>query len=108
MPFNLDKGMAGHGAIGLIVLASDQTIEHQFRHLLGVDVVDCHVDAVFISCTGLQAAAVVGEIEAVLGKPVTSSNHALAWHCLRLAGIDDPRHDVGKLFELDLAGEPRG
>jgi maleate isomerase len=30
---------------------------------------------------------------------VTSSNHALAWHCLRLAGIDDRRPGRGRLFE---------
>ncbi len=69
---------------------------------------DSAVDAVFISCTALRAASVVAEIEEALGKPVTTSNHALAWHCLRLAGIDDRRHDLGSLFQLDLAAEPRG
>jgi maleate cis-trans isomerase len=32
--------------------------------------------------------------------PVTSSNHAMAWHCLRLAGVSDPVPAAGKLFEL--------
>lgn len=63
---------------------------------------DERADAVFVSCTSLRAAGVVGEIEAALGKPVTSSNHAMAWHCLRLAGIDDRRDDAGRLFELTL------
>jgi maleate isomerase len=31
---------------------------------------------------------------------VTSSNHALAWHCLRLAGVDDQIPGFGKLFRL--------
>ncbi len=66
------------------------------------------VDAVFISCTALRAAGIVAEIEGMLGKPVTSSNHALAWHCLRLAGIDDQCDDLGTLFQLDLAAELRG
>lgn len=69
---------------------------------------DRDIDAVFVSCTSLRVAGVVAEIEMALEKPVTSSNHALAWHCLRLAGIDDRRNDVGKLFQLDLAGEARG
>jgi maleate isomerase len=33
---------------------------------------------------------------------VTSSNHAMAWHCLRLAGVRDPLPAAGKLFELQL------
>ena len=45
------------------------------------------VDAVFVSCTSLRLVDAVGAIEAELGKPVTSSNHAMAWHCLRLAGV---------------------
>ena len=57
------------------------------------------VDAVFVSCTSLRLLDAVSEIEAALGKPVTSSNHAMAWHCLRLAGIDDLRPAFGTLFE---------
>jgi maleate isomerase len=60
------------------------------------------VDAVFVSCTSLRLIDAVAEIEAALGKPVTSSNHAMAWHCLRLAGIDDTRSGFGTLFELPL------
>jgi maleate isomerase len=56
------------------------------------------VDAVFVSCTSLRLLDAVSEIEAALDKPVTSSNHAMAWHCLRLAGIDDPRPAFGTLF----------
>ena len=58
------------------------------------------VDAVFISCTSVRVAADVVAIESELGMPVTSSNHALAWHCLRLAGIDDKQPDLGRLFSL--------
>ncbi|MEZ5930761.1 MAG: Asp/Glu racemase [Alphaproteobacteria bacterium] len=63
---------------------------------------DPAVEAVFVSCTSLRLLGVVGEIEAALDKPVTSSNHALAWHCLRLAGIEDVREDKGRLFRLGL------
>jgi maleate isomerase len=60
------------------------------------------IDAVFVSCTSLRLIDAVSDVEATLGKPVTSSNHAMAWHCLRLAGIDDPRPEFGVLFERPL------
>ena len=60
------------------------------------------VDAVFVSCTSLRLLQVVGELEDELGKPVTSSNHALAWHCLRLAGIEEPLPQFGRLFTKGL------
>jgi len=58
------------------------------------------VDGVFISCTSLRAAGIIDEAERTLGKPVTASNHALAWHLLRLAGIDDTIDAVGKLYQI--------
>jgi maleate isomerase len=60
------------------------------------------VDAVFVSCTSIRLAAVAGQVEAEIGKPVTSSNHAMAWHCLRLAGVNDPQPEFGKLYTLPL------
>jgi len=44
-------------------------------------------EAVFLSCTNLRTLDVIDGIEATLGKPVISSNQALAWHMARLAGI---------------------
>jgi maleate isomerase len=61
------------------------------------------VEGVFVSCTSLRLAGAVAAIEAELDKPVTSSNHALAWHCLRLAGVDEPMPRWGRLFERTLA-----
>lgn len=60
------------------------------------------VDAVFLACTSLRLADDVETLERELGKPVTSSNHALAWHCLRLAGIDDAVAGYGRLFRSGL------
>ena len=34
MPFELDGGVAPRAAIGLIVLATDNTIEHEFRQIV--------------------------------------------------------------------------
>lgn len=60
------------------------------------------VDAVFVSCTSIRLAEQVEALEAELGKPVTSSNHATAWHCLRLAGIQDPVPGFGRLFRTPI------
>ena len=56
------------------------------------------VDAVFVSCTSVRLLDAVAEIEAETGLPVTSSNHAMAWHCLRLAGVDAKLPGLGRLF----------
>jgi maleate isomerase len=61
------------------------------------------VDGVFISCTSLRAAGIIERAELALGKPVTASNHALAWHLLRLAGIEDTVDGYGQLFQRQLS-----
>lgn len=59
-----------------------------------------NVDAVFVSCTNLRLIEYVEDLEAELGKPVTSSNHAMAWHALRLAGYSEPVPGFGRLMML--------
>ncbi|MEL6318826.1 MAG: Asp/Glu racemase, partial [Pseudomonadota bacterium] len=56
------------------------------------------MDAVFVSCTNIRLIDEIPALEAELGLPVTSSNHALAWRCLRLAGVADRRPELGRLF----------
>ena len=58
------------------------------------------IDAVFVSCTSVRLAEAAADIEAEVGLPVTSSNHAMAWHALRLAGVDDAMPQFGRLFGL--------
>ncbi len=60
------------------------------------------VDCVFVSCTAVRLAEVARDIESELGKAVTSSNHAMAWHCLRLSGVETSQPEWGRLFELGL------
>lgn len=59
-------------------------------------------DAVVISCTNLRCLRVIPQIEARIGVPVISSNQALGWHMLRLAGIEDAQPQFGTLFGLGL------
>lgn len=61
-----------------------------------------NLDLLFISCTSLRAAKLIPELESLLGTHVTSSNHALAWHMLRLSGIDDSVQNKGNLFLSQL------
>jgi len=71
----------------------------------GIDaiVAKAAIDAVFVSCTSVRLAEAARQIEGELGLPVTSSNHAMAWHALRLAGIAEPMPRWGRLFEMPLA-----
>lgn len=61
----------------------------------------CHPDAdlLFISCTALRAAQVIGDLEERIGKPVITSNQALLWHALKL--LKKPLHvpGFGRLFD---------
>ena len=61
---------------------------------------DC--EAVFAACTNLRTAGVIAEAEARLDKPVVTSNQALAWHMLRLAGLPDASPAGGSLFRCAL------
>ncbi len=63
---------------------------------------DC--DGVFVSCTSLRTVSIIAAAEAQLGKPVISSNQALGWHLMRLAGLDDCPKEHGQLFRKQLPG----
>lgn len=59
---------------------------------------DPDVEAVFASCTNLRTFQVIEACETELGKPVISSNSALAWHMMVLAGLPTAQAGPGKLF----------
>lgn len=64
----------------------------------------CHDEAelLFISCTALRAAQVVDRIEQACGRPVVTSNQALAWHALELIGKPYDVSGYGTLFSRRL------
>ena len=76
-----------------------QSIENAVREI----VKHAEVDAVFVSCTSVRLMMACAELEKNLGIPLTSSNHAMGWHALRLAGIDDRLDHFGSLYGLPLA-----
>ena len=58
------------------------------------------VEAVFVSCTNLRTFGIIDAVERETGLPVVSSNQALLWHMLRLAGVDARGWGPGRLFTL--------
>jgi maleate isomerase len=55
-------------------------------------------DAVLISCGALRTTGMVECTERRLGKPLVTSNQAMLWDCLRLAGIEDRLEGLGRLL----------
>ena len=62
------------------------------------------IDGLFISCTALRTLPVIEALEEKLGKPVVTSNQAMAWHALRLAGARRRLEGLGRLLRFDAAG----
>jgi len=75
-----------------------ESIERGVREI----VKHAELDAVFVSCTSVRLMQACAGLEKNLGIPLTSSNHAMAWHALRLAGIEDSLAEFGSLYELSL------
>ena len=55
-------------------------------------------DAYVLSCTAIESADVIDELERELGKPVLTSNQALAWYCQRQGGIQQAVQGFGTLL----------
>jgi maleate isomerase len=66
-------------------------------------------DAVFLSCTGLEALDLLDTMEQDLGKPVLSANQVTMWNALRLCGIATKGlAHFGSLFSTAPARELAG
>jgi maleate isomerase len=55
-------------------------------------------DAYFLSCTTIRASPIIAALEQNLGKPVITSNQAMAWHALRQGGVTDRKAGFGQLL----------
>jgi maleate isomerase len=56
-------------------------------------------EALFVSCTGLQAHTAIPALEAATGRPVVTSNQAQVWEALSLLGYARPVLGYGRLLE---------
>ena len=70
----------------------------------GVAAMDDAADALFISCTALRASQAVERLEALLDRPVVTSNQAIAWHALHLTGQAASASAPGRLFRTLRSG----
>ncbi|WP_306141930.1 aspartate/glutamate racemase family protein [Roseibium sp. MMSF_3412] len=91
----LKVGSFGQSEEATVARISPQSVE-QAVQAIGEDT---GVEAVFASCTNLRTFPVIEACEKRLGKPVISSNLALAWHMMTLAGLKTAGSGPGKLFE---------
>lgn len=83
----------------IVARITPESIRSGVRRLLDTAKMDC----IFVSCTSVRLAEAARDIEAETGVPITSSNHAMAWHALRLAGVGDALPQWGRLFTRPLA-----
>lgn len=76
-------------------IAQDELVE------LARDAASPQSDALFISCTAVRAAGIIGRIEAATGTPALSSNYAAAWNAARICGVSGALAP-GRLMALQL------
>ena len=97
--------------LGLSVVAT-RTLDVQDSHGLWktppavVEALAMSVDrddaqAVLILSTDLPSAGSIERLEQRLGKPVVTTNQAIAWQALRLSGVADPVGGFGRLLSLE-------
>ncbi|WP_439886770.1 maleate cis-trans isomerase family protein [Pseudomonas sp. MBLB4123] len=91
--------VAAFGTFGVLEDAEipripEAAIEQAARELL----IGQRVDALFLSCTNLRTLGLLDELEHSLGLPVISSNQALFWHALQLAGCVHRPQGFGTLL----------
>ena len=55
--------------------------------------------AIVLSCTDMRSVETITKLEETLGKPVITSNQAMAFQAFQLAGIADPFPGYGQLLE---------
>ncbi len=61
---------------------------------------DPAVEGLFISCTALRTAGLVDRLEAAIGRPVVTSNQAVAWDVLCRCSDGRSIHGAGRLLGL--------
>ena len=57
--------------------------------------------AIVLSCTDMRSVEIIGRLEEALGKPVITSNQAMMFQALQLAGIGEALPGYGRLLERE-------
>jgi maleate isomerase len=82
-------------------LTDNQILAHvspNILYRLGKAVDHPEAEAIFISCTGLDALDAIEALEQDLGKPVITSNQASYWMTFKMAKVREPIQGYGKLM----------
>ncbi|MEM6941327.1 MAG: Asp/Glu racemase [Pseudomonadota bacterium] len=66
---------------------------------LGLAADHATAEAIVLSCTDMRSVEVIARLEAATGKPVITSNQALAYQAMALAGVDQTLLGYGQLLE---------
>ncbi|MFV2052410.1 Asp/Glu racemase [Aliiroseovarius sp. YM-037] len=76
-------------------------LEPQSVHDLGLAADHTDAEAVVLSCTDMRSVEIVDRLEAKLGKPVITSNQAMVFQAMQLAGVGEPIPSFGQLLKRD-------
>lgn len=66
---------------------------------LGLAADHTEAEALVLSCTDMRSIETIARLELALGKPVISSNQAMMFQAMQLAGIGEPMTGFGQLLE---------
>ena len=70
----------------------------EIRRIVTEDVDSSDAEGLFVSCTSMRTAGILGEIERKTGKPIVSAIQATMWEVQRLCGAFRPTTGLGRLF----------
>lgn len=76
-------------------------MEPEHVHALGLAADHAEADALVLSCTDMRSVETISRLEQTVGKPVITSNQAMAFQAMQLAGIQDPLPGYGQLLERE-------
>ncbi len=91
-PVNV-AGMGIKSDVDAAGVSADALLKAARAHL------DKSAEALFVSCTALRAASLIGRMEDEFGIPVLSSNQTLAWAVLRALGNNAKINGFGRLLQ---------
>lgn len=74
-------------------------LEPQAVFELGQAADHAEAEAIVLSCTDMRSVEIIARLEDAVGKPVITSNQAMAFQAMQLAGIGEPLPGFGTLLE---------
>ena len=76
-------------------------LDPQAVYELGLAADHPEAQALVLSCTDMRSVEIIARLEEVVGKPVISSNQAMAFQATQLAGISEALPGCGQLLERE-------